>query len=68
LNMPRIMKFILEDRPADSQVIVATEQLFGVDPATVDVKEVGKRSHQVLREEDFESVSDLMRPYLGQLI
>jgi hypothetical protein len=68
LNMPRIMRFIVEDKPEDSQVIVATEQLFGIPPSSVDVKEVGKRSRQVLREDDYEGVSELMRPYLGQLI
>ncbi len=68
INMPRMMRFILDEKPADSQVIIAAEQLFGVAASEVDVVEVGKRSRQVLREEDYERVSDLIRPYLGQLI
>ncbi len=67
-NMPRMMRFILDEKPADSQVIIASEQLFGVAASEVDAVEVGKRSHQVLREEDYERVSDLIRPYYGQLI
>jgi hypothetical protein len=66
--MPRMMRFILDERPADSQVIIASEQLFGVPAGEVDVVDVGKRSHQVLREEDYERVFDLIRPYFGQLI
>ena len=50
INMPRMMRFILDEKPADSQVIIATEQLFGVPASEVDVVEVGKCSRQVLRE------------------
>jgi hypothetical protein len=68
INMPRMMRFILDEKPADSQVIIAAEQLFGVVASEVGVVEVGKRSRQVLREEDYERVSGLIRPFLGQLI
>jgi hypothetical protein len=68
INMPHMMRFILDEKPADSQVIIAAEQLFGVAASEVDLVEVGKRNRQVLREEDYVRVSELIRPYLGQLI
>ena len=68
IHMPQIMRFINEERPDDSQLIVAAEDLFGLDSEVVDVIDVGYRKNQVLRSEDYHDVSELVRPYLGHLL
>ena len=42
-DMQRVMRFIIDKRPADSQVIVATEDLFGLTEADATIVHVGKR-------------------------
>jgi len=67
-DMQRIMRFIVDKRPDDSQVIVATEDLFGLTDADATIVHVGKRANQLLDEDRYDEVSDIVRPYLGQLI
>ena len=67
-DMQRVMRFIIDKRPPDSQVIVATEDLFGLTEADATIVHVGKRNNQLLDEDLYEEVSDVVRPYLGQLI
>lgn len=67
-DMKRIMRFIIDKRPYNSQVIVATEDLFGLTDNDADIVHVGRRRNQLLNEEQYEEVSDIVRPYLGQLI
>lgn len=64
----RVMRFIIDKRPADSQVTVATEDLFGLTDADATVVHVGKRANQLLDEDRYDEVSDIVRPCLGQLI
>jgi hypothetical protein len=44
--MERVMRFIIDKRPADAQVIVATEDLFGLTDADATIVHVGKRANQ----------------------
>jgi hypothetical protein len=67
-DMERVMRFIIDKRPPDSQVIVATEDLFGLTEADATILHVGKRQNQLLDEDRYQEVSDIVRPYLGQLI
>ena len=41
--MPRVMRVILDQQPEDSQVIVATEDLFGLASEDAEVTNVGVR-------------------------
>lgn len=67
-DMPRIMRFLLDRQPAESQVIIATENLFGLTEEDAAIIPVGKRKNQLLDEDLYDEVSDTLRPYLGQLI
>jgi predicted house-cleaning noncanonical NTP pyrophosphatase (MazG superfamily) len=67
-DMERVMRFIIDKRPPDSQVIVATEDLYGLTEADAAIVHVGRRANQLLDEDQYEEVSDRVRPYLGQLI
>jgi hypothetical protein len=49
-------------------VIVATEDLFGLTDEDATIVHVGKRANQLLDEDRYDEVSDVVRPYLGQLI
>ena len=67
-DMQRIMRFIIDKRPADSQVIVATEDLFGLTEADATIVHVGKRANQLLDEDRYDEVSNAVRSYLEHLI
>jgi hypothetical protein len=67
-DMERVMRFIIDKRPADAQVIVATEDLFGLTEADATIVLVGERANQLLDDDKYDEVSDIVRPYLGQLI
>jgi predicted house-cleaning noncanonical NTP pyrophosphatase (MazG superfamily) len=67
-DMEKIMRFIIDKRPPDSQVIVATEDLFGMTEADATIVHVGKRQNQLLDEDTYLEVSDILRPYLERLI
>lgn len=67
-DMQRVMSFIIDKRPPGSQVIVATEDLFGLTDNDASIVNVGKRKNQLLDGDLYEEVSDIIRPYLGQLI
>ncbi|WP_428391508.1 hypothetical protein [Lichenicoccus sp.] len=67
-DMTRVMRFIVDKRPPHSQVVVATEDVFGLTNNDADIIHVGKRKNQLLDEDLYDEVSDIVRPYLGQLI
>jgi hypothetical protein len=67
-HLPAILKFLAAQRPSGSQVIIASEESFGVFGDDVHVVEVGIARNQVLSESEFESVAQKMRPLLGQLL
>lgn len=66
-HLPEILQFLIDQRPRNSQVIIATEETFGMfeDNKIVDV---GAVENQVLLDSEFVSVSEHFRPYLGQLL
>lgn len=67
-DMQKVMSFIVDKRPQGSQVIVATEDLFGVEDHNASIIHIGNQKNQLLDSNLFEEVSDIIRPYLGQLI
>jgi len=67
-DMQKVMRFIVDKRPQWSQVIVATEDLFGVDNHNASIIHIGNQKNQLLDSNLFEEVSDIIKPYLGQLI
>jgi len=67
-DMPRVIRFILDRRPQDGQVIVATHDLYGLTEQDAIIIEVGKRKGQLLDDDSYDEVSGIVRPYLGQLI
>ena len=67
-DMRKIMRFIVDYRPTNSQVLVATEDMFGLTDNDADIVYVGKRKNQLLDEEVYDEVWDTVRPYLEQLI
>ena len=66
--MPTVIRFIFDQKPPDSQVIVATHDLYGLTDKDATIVNVGKRENQLLDEDNYDEVSDIFRPYLGQLI
>ena len=67
-DMQRVMRFIIDKRPPDSQVIVATEDVFGLTESDATIVHVGERVNQLLDEDKYDEVSDIVRPYLEHLI
>ena len=47
--MQRVMRFIIDKRPPDSQVIVAAEDLFGLTRSDATIVHVGKRAEPASR-------------------
>ena len=67
-DMPRVMRFIVDEQPEGSKINIAIERLFGLTDSDANIVEVGKRKNQLLAEEEYERVSDAIRPYLGKLL
>lgn len=67
-DMQRVMRFIIDKRPPGAQVVVASEDLFGLTENDASIARVGKQPNQLLDEDQYDEVSDIVRPYLGQLI
>ena len=55
-DMQRVMRFIVDKRPAGSQVVVATEDLFGLTESDASIVHVGKRKNQLLDEDLYDEV------------
>ncbi|WP_451971256.1 hypothetical protein [Azospirillum endophyticum] len=68
-HLPSVMKFLIDERPSGSQLIIAAEKLYGVRSGeNISVVNIENRRNRVLREEQYEDVSRYVRPYLGTLI
>ncbi|WIG49207.1 MAG: hypothetical protein OJF48_000122 [Afipia sp.] len=66
-HMPAMMRFMIDEAPQGAQLIIAAEDQFGLtddDAETIDVS--GTKDH-VLRQDQFESVNAVIRPYLELL-
>lgn len=68
VHLPQMLRFIFEQAPQDSQVIVAAEEVGQGLPSDVDVRFYGERRRQVLRESEFDKVRDGFAPYFNQLL
>jgi hypothetical protein len=67
-HLPAILRFLAERRPEGSQVIVASEESFGIEGTDIHVVDVGVKRNQVLDENAYEQVAQVLRPLLGDLI
>lgn len=67
-HLPAILRFLAERRPAGSQVIVASEESFGIAGPDINVVDVGVQRNQVLEDAQYELVAEALRPLLGELI
>ncbi|HEX8525799.1 MAG TPA: hypothetical protein VF689_02355, partial [Allosphingosinicella sp.] len=67
-HLPEILRFLVERRPPDSQVIIASEDTVEITEAGSQVIRVGVTENQVLREDLFDEVSERFRPLLGHLL
>jgi hypothetical protein len=69
VHLPRVLKFLIEECPKDSQLIVAVEDASPIrDRDDVDVVRVGVANRQVLDPEQFEAVRGAVAPYLDKLL
>jgi len=67
-HLPAIIRFLVNDRPADSQLILAVEELIGVSADEANVIPVGRGRNQLLSEAEYESVAAHMMPFLTRMV
>jgi hypothetical protein len=67
-HLPAIIRFLVNDRPADSQLILAVEELIGVSADEANVIPVGRGRNQLLSEAEYESVAAHMMPFLRRMV
>ncbi len=65
INIRKVIKFILENKPAGSQLILGLEDLFGLE-ADAQVIEL-RHKNELLRPEEFHDVNAAFSPYLDAL-
>jgi hypothetical protein len=68
VHLPAIIKFLVTNRPKDSQLILAVEDAVGILSTDAAMVQVGRARNQLLREEDYEAVSAHVRPLLAQMV
>ncbi|MEA3474233.1 MAG: hypothetical protein U9R70_12465 [Pseudomonadota bacterium] len=66
-HLPGMLAFILDQAPADSQIIVATEDVGDLDLDGVELMTVNS-DRQVLRSEEFDAVSAVFKPFQDALL
>jgi hypothetical protein len=59
---------MIDEVPNKAQLIIAAEDQFGLRDDEVDIVDVGGQKDHVLRLDQFVTVSDALRPYLGLLV
>ena len=64
-NVDKILKFINENQPEDSQLILGLEELYGVNFECDIIKLEDK--NRLLQKDDYESVNDKLDMYLTQM-
>lgn len=67
-HLPAIISMLVKQRPADSQLILGVEEPIGVDADDAAIIRVGERQNQLLRDADFETTSERLKPLLAQLV
>jgi hypothetical protein len=68
VHLPAIIKFLVTDRPKDSQLILAVEDAVGISSTDAAVVQVGQARNQLLTEEAYEAVSAQLQPFLAQMV
>lgn len=67
VHMPAMMRFMIDERPESSKLIIGAEDLFGLRDDEVDIIDVSGQKDHVLRQEQYEPVAAVVRPFLAQL-
>lgn len=67
-HLPAIIKFLVTDRPKDSQLILAVEDAAGISSVDAVIVQVGQARNQILSEEAYDSVSRHVQPFLAQMV
>lgn len=65
-HLEQILRFLVEEAPQDSQVIIGTEAV--PENISADIVEVSNDKNKVLKDDQFEEVSEYVAPYLQQSI
>lgn len=68
-HLPRVLQFLIEERPAEAQLIVAVEDAEPIrNNPDVEIIKVGVSSRQVLDPAQYDSVRAAVGPFIDQLL
>jgi microcompartment protein CcmK/EutM len=67
-HLPKMLDFILSEAPADSQIIVATEDVGDLDVSKLVLLTYGGSKRQVLRSDAYEAVAAVFKPYQDAIL
>lgn len=67
-NMRAIMKFVVERRPPDCQIVIAVKKNFYDGKFPCQVIDLNRQKRSVLSNGMYDEVIEVMRPYLGMLL
>lgn len=67
-HLPELLRFLIDQRPIDCQLILACEEPIPTDDPSVRHVSIGQQRDQVLSSLEYEAISDYLRPFLGQLL
>lgn len=67
-HLPQILAYLLEQRPADTQLILGVEDVYDVPAESRSFRSVGLKKRKLLDPSEFERVNDHMRPMLVQMM
>lgn len=67
-HLPAIISFLVNKRPRDAQLILGVEEPVGITDKEASIIGVGVAKRQLLSDNEFEAVSEHLRPYLAQLV
>jgi hypothetical protein len=67
-HLPAIISFLVNKRPQGAQLILGVEEPVGISEKDAAIIEVGVVKRQLLSDDQFEPVSEHLRPYLAQLV
>lgn len=67
-HLPAIISFLVNKRPRDAQLILGVEEAVGITDSDATIASIGENKRQLLSDDQYEAVSEHMRPYLAQLV
>jgi hypothetical protein len=67
-HLPAIIEFLVDDRPKDSQLILAVEEAIGVPPDRAAVIRVGQGRNRLLSEDAYDGVAKHLMPLLTRMV